>query len=184
MSKRRQRSCRSDPRSITSSLRERARIRPLMNHSPGLAERRAERSPSFDGLPIRDQGEGFSDIGHTLALLNAKRGPFFVTGPARTEPSRHRWLPRKAGPASIRKSRSGIVTNNQAADIRWVANEVADLAVLLRSHGLGHLARTLTSVQQALQYVPLTQPPPLERAGRIGNVVSLERFRKHVQLKL
>jgi hypothetical protein len=76
------------------------------------------------------------------------------------------------------------VTNNQAADIRWVANEVADLAVLLRSHGLGHLARTLTSVQQALQYVPLTQPPPLKQAVRMGDVISLERFRRHVQLKL
>jgi hypothetical protein len=76
------------------------------------------------------------------------------------------------------------VAKNQAADVHWVANEGADLAILLRSHGLGHLARTLTSVQQALQYVPLTQPAPLVQVGRISNFVSLERFRKHLQVKL
>lgn len=70
------------------------------------------------------------------------------------------------------------MTRNQAQDIRWVAAEVADLAVLLRSHGLGQLANKLTSVQQALQYVPRSRPRTLDQPVASGKVVSLESYRR------
>ena len=70
------------------------------------------------------------------------------------------------------------MTGKQAEDIRWVAAELAHLAVLLQSHGLGHLANRLKSVQQALQYVPQNKPglPDMERAS--GEIIFLESYRR------
>jgi hypothetical protein len=69
------------------------------------------------------------------------------------------------------------VTRNQAEDVRWVADEVADLAVLLRSHGLDHLANRLRSVQQALRYVPPSAPRIRGEKGASSKIIFLEKYR-------
>ena len=73
--------------------------------------------------------------------------------------------------------------SRRAEDILWVAEEVADLAVLLRSHGVGHLASRLDQVNRALQSIHVaswrnfTPKNPTKSA----NVVVLESFRKQVR---
>jgi hypothetical protein len=70
------------------------------------------------------------------------------------------------------------MTRNQVEDIRRVAAEVADLAVLLRAHGLGHLANRLHSVQQALQYVRRNTQPRIDDQGVPAKVILLEKYRR------
>jgi hypothetical protein len=70
------------------------------------------------------------------------------------------------------------MTRKQAEDIRWVAAEVAHLAVLLQSHGLGHLANRLHSVQQELQYAPRNKPTSPDMGYRSGEIIVLENYRR------
>ena len=73
--------------------------------------------------------------------------------------------------------------SRRAEDILWVAEEVADLAVLLRSHGVGHLASRLDQVHSALQsmHVASWKNPPLKNVSKSAKVVVLESFRKQLQ---
>lgn len=71
------------------------------------------------------------------------------------------------------------MTRKQAEDVRWVAAEVADLAILLQSHGLGHLAKRLNSVQQELQYIPRNLPVPRNRECVSGEIIFLESYRRY-----
>lgn len=73
--------------------------------------------------------------------------------------------------------------SRRAEDILWVAEEVADLAVLLRSHGVGHLASRLDQVHSALQsmHVASWKNPPLTNVTKSAKVVVLESFRKQLQ---
>ena len=73
--------------------------------------------------------------------------------------------------------------SRRAEDILWVAEEVADLAVLLRSHGVGHLASRLDQVYSALQsmHVASWKNPPLKNVTKSAKVVVLESFRKQLQ---
>jgi hypothetical protein len=73
--------------------------------------------------------------------------------------------------------------SRRAEDILWVAAEVADLAVLLRSHGVGHLASRLDQVHSALQsmHVASWKNPPLKNVTKSAKVVVLESFRKQLQ---
>jgi hypothetical protein len=73
------------------------------------------------------------------------------------------------------------MTRKQAEDIRWVAAEVADLAVLLRSHGLGHLANRLNSVHQALQYAPQGHARVRREEGASCKIISLDSFRQRLR---
>jgi hypothetical protein len=70
------------------------------------------------------------------------------------------------------------MTRKQAEDVRWVAAEVAHLAILLQSHGLGHLATRLNSVWQELQYIPRNVPVPPDRERTSGEIIFLESYRK------
>jgi hypothetical protein len=98
-----------------------------------------------------------------------------------------RYGPIKASPASLVGERLNAapqppcattfgqdpMNKNSIEDLRWVANEVADLAVLLRSYRLELLATRLESVRQSLVSM---------RKGhmdmRRGKVILFENFRK------
>jgi len=72
------------------------------------------------------------------------------------------------------------MTTNRADDIRWVASEVADLAVLLHAHGLKHLAFKLNVVQEALRAVArpaFVEQKSFHNRRTYGKVVRLESFR-------
>ena len=73
--------------------------------------------------------------------------------------------------------------SRRVEDILWVADEVADLAVLLHSHGVSHLANRLDQVHSALQSMRAASRtnPTLKNRTRSGNVVALESFRKQLQ---
>jgi hypothetical protein len=73
--------------------------------------------------------------------------------------------------------------SRRSEDILWVAEEVADLAVLLRSHGVGHLASRLDQVHSALQsmHVASWKNPTLRNGTKSAKVVVLELFRKQLQ---
>jgi hypothetical protein len=75
------------------------------------------------------------------------------------------------------------MTRRRVEDILWVAEEVADLAVLLRSHGVGHLASRLDQVRGALQsmHVASRRNPTLKNRTKSAKVVVLESFRKQLQ---
>ena len=75
------------------------------------------------------------------------------------------------------------MTRRRVEDILWVAEEVADLAVLLRSHGVGHLASRLDQVHSALQsmHVASWRNPTLKNRTKSAKVVVLESFRKQLQ---
>jgi hypothetical protein len=72
------------------------------------------------------------------------------------------------------------MTSRRVEDILWVAEEVADLAILLHSHGLSHLASRLDQVHSALQSVhTASRRNPTRKNGTISaNIVLLESFRK------
>lgn len=76
------------------------------------------------------------------------------------------------------------MTSRRAEDILWVAEEVADLATLLHSHGLRHLASRLDQVHSALQsmHIGSCRIPPLKTRANSAKVVVLEFFRKELQL--
>jgi hypothetical protein len=73
--------------------------------------------------------------------------------------------------------------SRRAEDIVWVADEVADLAVLLRSHGVSHLASRLDQVHSALQsmHAASWKNPTLKNVTKSAKVVVLESFRKQLQ---
>jgi hypothetical protein len=76
------------------------------------------------------------------------------------------------------------MTSRRAEDILWVAEEVSDLATLLHSHGLGHLASRLDQVHGALQSIhtgSCRNPAPRTRTNS-ANVVVLESFRNELKL--
>jgi hypothetical protein len=75
------------------------------------------------------------------------------------------------------------MTSRRVEDILWVAEEVADLAVLLRSHGVGHLASRLDQVHSALQsmHIASWRNPTLKNRTKPAEVVVLESFRKQLQ---
>ena len=75
------------------------------------------------------------------------------------------------------------MTRRRVEDILWVAEEVADLAVLLRSHGVGHLASRLDQVHSALQsmHVASWKNPTLRNGSKSAKVVVLESFRRQLQ---
>jgi hypothetical protein len=75
------------------------------------------------------------------------------------------------------------MTSRRAEDILWVAEEVSDLATLLHSHGLGHLASRLDQVHSALQSMhpsSCRNPTPKARAN-CAKVVVLESFRSKLR---
>jgi hypothetical protein len=73
--------------------------------------------------------------------------------------------------------------SRRVEDILWVADEVADLAVLLRSHGVSHLASRLDQVHSALQsmHVASWKNPTLQNRTKSAKVVVLESVRKQLQ---
>jgi hypothetical protein len=73
--------------------------------------------------------------------------------------------------------------SRRVEDILWVADEVADLAVLLRSHGVGHLASRLDQVHSALQSMHFAswRDSTLRNRTKSAKVVVLESFRKQLQ---
>jgi hypothetical protein len=74
------------------------------------------------------------------------------------------------------------MTRRRVEDIRWVADEVADLAVLLRSHGVSHLASRLDQVHSALQSMHVASwNPTQKKRTKSAKVVVLESFRKQLQ---
>jgi hypothetical protein len=75
------------------------------------------------------------------------------------------------------------MTSRQVEDILWVAEEVADLAILLHAHGLRHLASRLDQVHSALQsmHAASWRNPSLKTRANSVNVVALEPFRKQPQ---
>ncbi len=74
------------------------------------------------------------------------------------------------------------MTRRRVEDIRWVADEVADLAVLLRSHGVSHLASRLDQVHNALQSMQVASWNPTQKnRTKSAKVVVLEFFRKQLQ---
>jgi hypothetical protein len=83
--------------------------------------------------------------------------------------------------AGKRKRPEVFMNTNRAEDIRWVAGEVADLAVLLHAHGLKHLACKLDVVQEALWSIskPVTiEQRRFEDRRTFGKVIQLENFRQ------
>ena len=70
------------------------------------------------------------------------------------------------------------MTRNQAEDINWIADEVADFAVLLNSHGLDHLARKLDLVRHSLRLLPYGRASSFGKWDTPGNVIILERCRR------
>jgi hypothetical protein len=78
------------------------------------------------------------------------------------------------------------MTSRRVEDILWVAEEVADLAVLLRSHGVGHLASRLDQVHSALQsmHIASWRNSTLKNRTKSAKVVVLESFRKQLHAPL
>jgi hypothetical protein len=73
------------------------------------------------------------------------------------------------------------MNTKRAEDLRWVADEVGDLAVLLRAHGLDDPACKLKEVQTALQSA--SKPFGFEQRQRPrfrcdGNLIRLEDIRR------
>jgi len=75
------------------------------------------------------------------------------------------------------------MTSRRVEDILWVAEEVADLATLLHSHGLRHLASRLDQVHSALQSMHTASwtNPRLKTRTNSAKVVVLDSFRKRLQ---
>jgi hypothetical protein len=75
------------------------------------------------------------------------------------------------------------MTSRRAEDILWVAEEVADLATLLHSHGLTHLASRLDQVQSALQsmHTAAWRSPLPKTRKNAGKIVVLQSFRTQLQ---
>ena len=73
--------------------------------------------------------------------------------------------------------------SRRVEDILWVAEEVADLAILLHSHGLSHLASRLDQVHGALQSMRAAswKNSSLKNHTMSGEIVKLESFRKRLQ---
>ncbi len=73
--------------------------------------------------------------------------------------------------------------SRRVEDILWVADEVADQAVLLHSHGVSHLANRLDQVHSALQsmHVASWRNPTPKNRTKSAKVVVLESFRKQLQ---
>jgi hypothetical protein len=75
------------------------------------------------------------------------------------------------------------MTDRRVEDILWVAEEVADLAILLHSHGLRHLASRLDQVHGALQsmHAASWRGSTLKSRTNSATVVALESFRKQLR---
>jgi hypothetical protein len=75
------------------------------------------------------------------------------------------------------------MTSRRVEDILWVAEEVADLAILLHAHGLKHLANRLDQVHSALQsmHAASWRDSVLKTRTNSAKVVALESFRKRLQ---
>jgi hypothetical protein len=75
------------------------------------------------------------------------------------------------------------MTSRRVEDILWVAEEVADLATLLHSHGLNHLASRLDQVHSALQsmHAASRRNSALKTRPNSAKVLVLDSFRKKLQ---